>query len=103
MFLEGTPTLIILTPLLVPVIVKLGIDPIHFGVMMVVNITIGGVTPPFGTVMFLVCSVTKLSITEFIKEIWPFLIALLTVLLLITLIPQFVTFLPNLVMGVAIR
>ncbi|MEM1484298.1 TRAP transporter large permease [Oscillospiraceae bacterium PP1C4] len=98
MFLEGTPTLIILTPLLVPVITSLGIDPIHFGIVMVVNITIGGVTPPFGTIMFMVCSVLKLRISEFIKELWPFLFALLAVLLLITFIPPLVTFLPNALM-----
>lgn len=98
MFMEGTPTLIILTPLLVPVITNLGIDPIHFGIMMVINITIGGVTPPFGTVMFVVCSVLKLSVSKFIKEIWPFLIVLFIVLLLVTYFPQIVLFLPNLLM-----
>ncbi len=99
MFMEGTPTLIILTPLLVPVVTALGIDPVHFGIVMVVNITIGGVTPPFGTVMFVVCSVLKLRITEFIKDVWPFLIALLIVLIIITFCPQVVMFLPNLLMG----
>ena len=98
MFLEGTPTLIILTPLLVPVITALGIDPIHFGIVMVVNITIGGVTPPFGTIMFTVCSVLKLRIADFIKDVWPFLAALLVVLVMITFIPPLATFLPNLLM-----
>lgn len=98
MFMEGTPTLIILTPLLVPVITNLGIDPVHFGIVMVINITLGGVTPPFGTVMFVVCSVLKLPITKFIKEVWPFLLVLFGILLLVTYLPGIVLFLPNLLM-----
>lgn len=98
MFMEGTPTLIILTPLLVPVVTALGIDPVHFGIVMVVNITIGGVTPPFGTVMFVVCSVLRLRVTEYIKEVWPFLLALFVVLIIITFFPQIVMLLPNLFM-----
>lgn len=98
MFMEGTPTLIILTPLLVPVITNLGIDPVHFGIVMVINITLGGVTPPFGTVMFVVCSVLKLPISKFIKEVWPFLIVLFGVLMVLTYFPGIVLFLPNLLM-----
>ena len=96
MVLEGGAALIIVAPLLVPVAVALGIDPIHFGMVMIVNIMIGGITPPFGSLMFTTCSVTKIPIVEFIKEVWPFIIALLAVLILITYVPGLVTFLPSL-------
>ena len=97
MFLEGTASLIILTPLILPVATSLGIDPVHLGIVMVVNITIGGMTPPFGTLIFVVCSTLKLKVTEFVKESIPFLAALIGVLFLITYVPGLVTFLPNLI------
>ncbi len=97
MFLEGTASLIILTPLLLPVAQSLGIDPIHLGIVMVVNITMGGLTPPFGTLIFVVCSTLKLEVMDFVKESLPFIGALLAVLLIITYIPNIVTFLPYLI------
>ena len=96
MFLEGGAALIILAPLLVPVAVGLGIDPIHFGMIMIVNIMIGGVTPPFGSMMFTTCSVTKVPVGDFVREVWPFIIALLAALLIVTYVPALVMFLPNL-------
>ena len=96
MFLEGTASLIILTPLLLLVAKSLGIDPIHLGIVMVVNITMGGMTPPFGTLIFVVCSTLKLNVTEFVKESLPFIAALILVLLLITYCPPLVTTLPDL-------
>ena len=97
MFIEGGAALIIVAPLLVPVALQLGIDPIYFGMIMIVNIMIGGVTPPFGSMMFTTCSVTKVSVTEFVAEICPFLAALLAALLVVTYLPAVVMFLPNLV------
>lgn len=96
MFLEGGAALIIIAPLLVPVAVQLGIDPIHFGMIMIVNIMIGGVTPPFGSMMFTTCSVTKVPVGDFMREIWPFIIALLAALLIVTYAPAIVMFLPGL-------
>lgn len=96
MFLEGGAALIIIAPLLVPVAVLLGIDPIHFGMIMIVNIMIGGVTPPFGSMMFTTCSVTKVPVATFMREVWPFIIALLIALLIVTYVPALVMFLPNL-------
>lgn len=97
MFLEGTASLIIITPLILPVAVALGIDPVHLGIVMVVNITIGGLTPPFGTLIFIVCSTLQLEITKFVKASLPFIVALLAVLAIITFIPDIVLFLPNLI------
>jgi tripartite ATP-independent transporter DctM subunit len=96
MFLEGGAALIIIAPLLVPVVVQLGVDPIHFGMIMIVNIMIGGVTPPFGSMMFTTCSVTKVPVGAFMREIWPFIIALLVSLLIVTYAPAIVMFLPSL-------
>lgn len=96
MFIEGGAALIILGPLLIPAANQLGIDPIHFGVVIIINIMIGGVTPPFGSMMFTTCSIIGVEIGDFIKEIIPFLITLLILLFLFTVFPPLSTFLPNL-------
>lgn len=98
MLIEGTAALILLSPILVPAIVKLGIDPLHFGLVMVVNLTIGGVTPPVGTMMFTSCTILGVRVEKFAREGWPFLAALFMVLALITYFPQLVLWLPNLLM-----
>lgn len=95
MFLEGGAALIIVAPLVVPVVVNLGVDPVHFGMIIIVNIMIGGVTPPFGSMMFTTCSVTKVSVANFVREIWPFIIALLIALLITTYVPSIIMFLPG--------
>lgn len=97
MFLEGGAALIILAPLLVPVVVQLGVDPVHFGLIAIVNIMIGGVTPPFGSMMFTTCTITGLPIGEFVRESLPFIGALLVALLIITYMPGLIMFLPNLI------
>jgi len=94
--LEGLTLMIILVPILLQVTRTLGIDPVHFGIVLVFNTTIGSITPPVGTVLFTVCSITKCSIEEFARESLPFLVALIGVLLLLTYVPALVTFLPNL-------
>ncbi len=96
MFLEGGAAMIIIAPLLVPVVMDLGVDPIHFGIIVIINIMIGGITPPFGSMMFTVCSITGCDLTDFMRESVPFIIALLIVLLILTYIPQIVMFVPNL-------
>lgn len=97
--MEGTALLIILTPILVPVITKLGVDPVHFGLIIVINLTIGAVTPPVGTILYTVCSIVGITIEEFTREILPFLVALVAVLFVVTYVPPTVLWLPNLVMG----
>jgi len=99
MLIEGTAALILLTPILVPAVIKLGIDPLHFGLVLVVNLTIGGVTPPVGTMMFTTCSILRVKIESFVKEGWPFMLTLFGVLLLITYVPALVTWLPTRLMG----
>ena len=97
MFLEGGAALIILAPLLVPVVVPMGVDPIHFGVIVIVNIMIGGITPPFGSMMFTTCSITNIPLGDFVKEVYPFIIALVIALIVVTYWPALIMFLPNLV------
>lgn len=94
--LEGLALLVILAPLLIEVTRALGIDPVHFGILLVFNTTIGSITPPVGTVLYTVCSITRCSIEEFTREFLPFLAALITLLVILALFPPLVTFLPNL-------
>jgi TRAP-type transport system large permease protein len=79
--------------------VKLGIDPVHFGLIMVVNLTIGGVTPPVGTLMYTTCTILRVPMDRFTVEALPLIGALFFVLLLITYVPWLVLVLPNLMMG----
>ena len=100
-FLDSTVAILIITPILMPVITKVGIDPTHFGVVMVLNLMIGLLTPPFGIVLFVMQRVSGLSFHRIVKATAPFYVPLFVVLLMITYIPGFVVWLPNLMMGVA--
>ncbi len=96
---EGTSALIILTPIFVPILVKLGIDPVHFGIVLVTNLTIAGVTPPVGQMMFISSQVLKVPMDDYTIEVLPFLGAMLVVLVLLTVFPQLTLWLPNLMYG----
>ena len=100
-FLDSTVAILIITPILMPVILKVGIDPTHFGVVMVLNLMIGLLTPPFGIVLFVMQQVSGISFDRIVKATAPFYIPLGTVLVMITFIPEIVTWLPNLLMGVS--
>jgi len=100
MFIEGTAGIILLTPILVPVVTALGIDPVHFGIIMVLNLTMGGITPPVGTLSFTASSTLDTPITETFRESVPFLICMFIVLALVTLIPAISLVLPSLMIGV---
>ncbi len=95
-FMDATAIQIIFTPVLLPLVTSVGIHPVHFGVMMVLNVMIGLLTPPFGLLLFVSSKISKLPVHKVINAIWPFLIPLVVVLILITYIPAFVTFLPRL-------
>ena len=90
----------ITTPLLLPVAQKLGVDTIHFGLVMIVNIMVGGITPPFGSMMFTTCGITGCPVSDFLKEVWPFIICLILVLILLTFCPILITIVPDLLYGV---
>ena len=88
--LDFTPTVLILTPVLMPVVLKAGIDPVYFGVMFIMNNAIGLITPPVGTVLNVVCGVAKISMDDAFKGVLPFLLAQLAVLFLLVLFPSIV-------------
>ena len=98
-FMEGGSLMIILTPLLMPVLLSYGIDPVHFGVVFQLNIMIGLLTPPIGMLLYVITGVSDIPMAEILKDLWPFLIAILLVLLLITYIPAITLFLPGLLGG----
>jgi len=97
-FLDSTVAILILGPILIPVITKVGLDPVHFGVVMVLNLMIGLLTPPFGIVLFVMSQISGLKFEEVVKATVPFLIPLFVVLILIIFFPGIVTALPNLLM-----
>ncbi len=89
--MDMTPTILIMTPVLMPIIREAGIDPVYFGVLFIINNSIGLITPPVGTVLNVICGVSKLSMEDLMKGVMPFLIAELIVLFLLVLFPQLVT------------
>ncbi|MFD1929219.1 TRAP transporter large permease [Sporosarcina siberiensis] len=95
MFMEGAAAMIILVPILMPVALSYGIDPLHFGVIVVVNLTIGILTPPVGTGLFIASSIVDITLERLIKSVIPFLVAALIVLLIITYIPSISTWIPS--------
>jgi len=97
MFMETLATIIILTPLLLPVVTNLGVDPIHFGILLVVNSEIGFLTPPLGVNLFVASGISKISLERITRAILPFIFGLLVAITILTLIPQLSTFLPNLI------
>lgn len=97
--LDATALLIILVPVLVPLIAALGLDPVHIGVVVVLNLMIGLITPPFGLVMYVVCSLLDVRISEFTREVVPFFLALIAALVTVTYVPETVLFLPRLLAG----
>lgn len=97
-FMEPITIMIILVPILTPLIQAVGIDLVHFGVVMTLNLMIGLITPPLGMVMFVVANIAKITIGELTKELLPLIVALLIVLLLITYIPSLVLWIPNMFM-----
>jgi len=95
-FMDITPAVLIFTPIFLPVVTALGIDPVHFGIILVLNLCIGLCTPPVGSILFVGVGVAKTSIVNVIKPLIPFFIVMIISLFLITYIPSITLFLPNL-------
>jgi tripartite ATP-independent transporter DctM subunit len=95
-FMDLAPMLLICTPILLPVVVKFGVDPIHFGMIMILNLGIGLITPPVGPTLFVGCAIGKVSMEEISKELWPFYGAMCLALLLVTYVPALSLWLPSL-------
>jgi tripartite ATP-independent transporter DctM subunit len=88
MFIETSAAIIVLAPILAPVAVHFGIDPVHFGLVMVVNLALGMITPPFGVNLFAACTVAKISLDRIIPYLLPFVLVILACLMVITYVPQ---------------
>lgn len=95
-FLEGTTIILIIIPVLLPTAQALGIDPVHFGVIAVINIMIGLITPPYGLLLFLMTRIAEVPLRDLVREVMPFLAAMLVALALVTVFPDLVLFLPRL-------
>jgi tripartite ATP-independent transporter DctM subunit len=94
-FMDMAPLIIITTPIFLPVVQAYGVDPVHFGVILVLNLGIGLVTPPVGAVLFVGCAVAKIPVWDSIRSIWPFYTAMIIVLMLVTYIPEISLWLPS--------
>lgn len=98
-FMETISLILILGPILMPLVVALHVDPVHFGLVMVLNLMIGLVTPPFGMSMFVLCKISGVSMVDFVREALPFYLALLIVLALVTIFPAISLTIPDLLLG----
>ena len=94
-FLDATTMLLVLVPLLMPAVRQLGIDPVHFGVVIVVNMMIGLITPPYGVLLFVINGLTGIPLRDMVREIWPFMLVLIAALLVMVLVPDIVLWLPR--------
>ena len=99
MILESVAALILLTPILAPIGAHAGIDPVHLGLLIVMNLTLGAVHPPVGTLMFISCGVLDVKIADYTRAVLPLLAVEVCVLILVILVPHLVLFLPNLAFG----
>lgn len=98
-FMDVTANMLIFAPLLTKVVAAYGIDPIHFGVIFVVNLQIGLMTPPYGLTMYLLMRIANISMESYTRAMWPFLAALVALLVLVTYVPDLTLWLPTLVFG----
>jgi TRAP-type transport system large permease protein len=96
MFLESNAAYIMLVPLLHPIAIQYGIDPLHFGFLFVLNLVIGMLTPPVGVVLFVICGLSGLKLGELTRHVWPFVTAMYVLLLVCMFVPQLVLTLPRL-------
>jgi len=99
LFFESTILVLLLTPIFVPVIEKAGVDPVHFGIMMMTIVTLGSMTPPVGVAMYTVCGILDTPLEEYVRESLPFFLAIFVLVVVLLFVPQLVLFLPNLMFG----
>jgi tripartite ATP-independent transporter DctM subunit len=97
--MDMAPLILITTPILLPVVTKVGMDPIQFGIVMMLNLGIGLITPPVGSTLFVGCSIADISIEKIAKSLLPFYLVLFIYLIILTFVPQITMFIPNLIMG----
>ncbi|WP_234570758.1 TRAP transporter large permease [Rhodohalobacter sp. 614A] len=95
-FMDMTPAVLIFTPIFLPLVVEMGVDPVHFGIIMILNLCIGACTPPVGSVLFVGCGISEISITRVIKPLLPLFAAMIISLLIVTYVSEITMFLPDL-------
>jgi len=95
MIMDMAPLILIITPIFLPIVTNLGVSPIHFGVIMLMNLGIGLCTPPVGNTLFVGCIVGKMKVEQVVRALWPFYIAMVLVVLLVTYVPFFAMWLPG--------
>jgi len=95
MIMDMAPLILITTPIFLPIVTGLGVSPIHFGIIMLMNLGVGLCTPPVGNTLFVGCIVGKMKIEQVVRALWPFYIVMVLVVLLVTYIPFFAMWLPN--------
>jgi C4-dicarboxylate transporter DctM subunit len=96
MFMEANAAYVMLVPIIAPIAVSYGLDPVYFGFLFVMNITLGAITPPVGILLFVSSGIWKIKMAEILKEIWPFVIVQYIVLLLCMIFPDIILILPRL-------
>jgi tripartite ATP-independent transporter DctM subunit len=96
-FLDMAPMILICTPIMLPVLTKVGVDPVHFGMILLVNAGIGLITPPVGPTLFVGCALGRVTMEEVSRELWPFYAAMILALLLVTYVPAISLWLPSLI------
>ena len=97
--MDGTAILVIVTPIFLPLAIAAGIDPVHLGIILAINLAIGGISPPFGVLMFVLCSVTPATLLQYTRALVPFLVLLVVLILVITYVPPLSLALPDLWLG----
>jgi len=100
MFMEATANVLILTPIFLPIVQRLGFDPVHFGILFMILVTMGGMTPPIGVTMYSTCSILDCSVEKYTREAMPFIVSIVLLLVILAIFPQISLFLPNLVYGI---
>ncbi|MEM7353794.1 MAG: TRAP transporter large permease subunit, partial [Acidobacteriota bacterium] len=98
-FMDMAPLIVITTPILLPIMGQLGVDPVHFGIILLLNLAIGLCTPPVGSTLFVGCAIGEITIEEATKGLWPFYLAMVVILLLVTFVPELSLWLPAWVAG----
>jgi TRAP-type C4-dicarboxylate transport system permease large subunit len=94
--MDMTPAVLIFTPIFLPIVVELGMDPTHFGIVMVLNLCVGLCTPPVGSVLFIGCSIAEIPITQVVRPLLPLFIAMIISLMIVTYVPALSLWLPGL-------
>jgi TRAP-type C4-dicarboxylate transport system permease large subunit len=88
MFIETSAAILVLAPILVPVAIHFGIDPVHFGLIMVINLAMGMITPPFGVNLFAACTIARISLDQIVSRLLPFIVVIFCCLMVVTYVPS---------------